>query len=195
MDFDFRKAELAAVAGELSQCPQTGYPEVVLSGRSNVGKSSLINTLTDQKKLARVSQTPGKTRLVIYFLVDKRFYLTDLPGYGYARVAKNVQEAFSKLADSYLTGNRPIQLVLHLLDLRHDPSESDKVMIHFLRQTDTPFLIVLTKADKLSREAANKRLLEMATLLAINPDELVLFSSTTRMGIDTLREAIRSNMP
>ena len=194
MDFDFRKAELAAVAAELSQCPQTGYPEVVLSGRSNVGKSSLINTLTDQKKLARVSQTPGKTRLVIYFLVDRQFYLTDLPGYGYARVAKNVKEAFSKLADSYLTGNRPIRLVLHLLDLRHDPSESDRVMINWLRQTYTPFLIVLTKSDKLSREAANKRLLEMATLLAVNPDELVLFSSTTRTGIEVLREAIRSHL-
>lgn len=107
MAIDFRKAELAAVAADLAQCPQTGYPEVVLSGRSNVGKSSLINTLTDQRKLARVSQPPGKTRLVIYFLVDKLFYLTDLPGYGYARVAKSVRDAFSRLADSYLTGTVP----------------------------------------------------------------------------------------
>jgi len=192
MDFDFRRAELAVVAGRLDQCPMTGYPEVVLSGRSNVGKSTLINALTDQKKLARVSQTPGKKRLIIYFGVDSKFYLTDLPGYGYARVAKSVQENFAKLVDGYLSLNRPIKLVLHLLDLRHDPNEHDHQMIDWLQSEGIPYLIVLTKADKLSRQAANLRFQEMTSLLQIDPQYLVLFSSVKRQGVDTLRERIRS---
>lgn len=192
MSIDFRRAELAAVAGKLDQCPVSSYPEVVLSGRSNVGKSSLINTLTDQKKLARVSQTPGKTRLIIYFLVDRKFYLTDLPGYGYARVAKTVQATFARLVDSYLTESRPIRLVLHLLDIRHDPGEHDHQMIDWMQAEGLPYLIVLTKSDKLSRQAAGKRLLEMAGLLDIDPSYLVPFSATTREGVDVLRERIRS---
>lgn len=194
MGFDFRRAELAVVAGRLDQCPRTGYPEVVLSGRSNVGKSTLINALTDQRKLARVSQTPGKTRLIIYFSVDQKFYLTDLPGYGYARVSKSVQETFARLVDGYLTGDRPIKLVLHLLDLRHDPGESDHQMISWLQDEGFPYLIVLTKADKLSRQAANQRLQEMAKELDIDTQYLVLFSSTTKQGVDVLRERIRTVM-
>jgi len=194
MDFDFRRAELACVAGRLDQCPATGYPEVVLSGRSNVGKSSLINAITDQRKLARISQTPGKTRLLIYFSVDKQFYLTDLPGYGYARVAKSVQEVFARLADSYLTGNRPIRLVLHLLDIRHEPNEADHQMISWLLNQGIPYLIVLTKADKLSRQAATQRVKEMAKLLNIDPQYLIQFSAVNRQGVDEVRERIHAVM-
>jgi GTP-binding protein len=194
MGFDFRRAELACVAGRLDQCPRTGYPEVVLSGRSNVGKSSLINAITDQRKLARVSQTPGKTRLIIYFSVDRKFYLTDLPGYGYARVARSVQENFSKLVDGYLTGDRPIRLVLHLLDIRIEPNEFDHQMLAWLQGEGIQYLIVLTKSDKLSRQAANLRLKEMSQILNIDPDYLVLFSAENRQGVDSLREQIRAVM-
>lgn len=190
MEIDFRRARLALAAGRLDQCPQTGLPEIVLSGRSNVGKSSLINAVTDQKKLARISQAPGKTRIILYFSVDDRFYLTDLPGYGYARVARQVKEDFDRLVDSYLNAGRPICLVLHLLDIRHDPGESDRQMIEWLKEQQLPYQIILTKADKLSRQAANLRIGELARFLRVEPEALILFSSASRQGVDAVRSRI-----
>lgn len=194
MNVDFRRAKLALAAGRLDQCPVSGMPEVVLSGRSNVGKSSLINAITDQRKLARVSQSPGKTRIILYFSVDDRFYLTDLPGYGYARVAQSVKENFDRLVDGYLNAGRPIRLVLHLLDIRHDPSEHDCQMIAWLQDQDIPYQIVLTKADKLSRQTAGLRVAELARLLGADAADLVPFSAESRLGVDTIRSCILTAM-
>lgn len=194
MNIDFRRARLALAAGRLDQCPNTGIPEVVFSGRSNVGKSSLINAITDQKKLARISQAPGKTRIILYFIVDERFYLTDLPGYGYAKVAQSIKENFDRLVDGYLNTDRPIRLVLHLLDIRHDPGDSDRQMIAWMQTQGIPFQIVLTKSDKMSRQAANLRIQEMARLLDTDVSGLVPFSSTTRQGVDAIRNCIAAVM-
>lgn len=190
MTIDFRRANLDVAAGRLDQVPQNGRPEIILSGRSNVGKSSLINSLTDQKKLARVSQAPGKTRIILYFLVDNQFYLTDLPGYGYALVAQEVKDNFNRLTDAYLNSGRPISLVLHLLDIRHAPTEADRRMMDWLHAHNLPYQIVLTKADKLSRQAMNLRVKEMAKLLDTDPADLVPFSTTAKIGIEELRSII-----
>jgi GTP-binding protein len=185
------KTQFVGVAAELSQCPPPFGPEVVLSGRSNVGKSSLVNALADNRTLARTSNTPGKTRLIIYFSINDRILLTDLPGYGYARVSHQAKAAFSSLADSYLTSSRPVALVLHLLDIRHDPSPDDLQMLDFLKGKRIPRQIVLTKADKLSKNQATQRREQIAQKLDIkSPEDLLILSAQTKSGLDLLRQRI-----
>lgn len=195
MPVKFKKTTFVGVAAKLNQCPEPGLPEVVMSGRSNVGKSSLINALADHGKLAKTSQTPGKTRLVIYFNVDDKLLLTDLPGYGYARVSQSEKERFSKLADTYLHSGRPIEMVLHLLDIRHKPTRQDMQMISWLVESGLPWQIILTKADKLSRSQAHKQLKEIAQFLGI--DDLSHFhivSATKKQGIAELRDLIAARL-
>lgn len=188
---DFRKTEFIGVAATLAQCPPPDWPEVVLSGRSNVGKSSLINILGDNRRLARTSMTPGKTRLVIYFMVDRKFLLTDLPGFGYAKVSHQAKEAFSELADRYLSSGRPVALVLHLLDIRHPPTSNDRLMLEWLQTCDLPYQIVLTKSDKLSRSQMLQRQREMAVELGCgDPEQLLVFSTENRQGVERLRQVI-----
>ena len=191
MEVNFRKTTFAGVCANIKDCPKDGMPEVVLSGKSNVGKSSLVNALADNKKLARVSQTPGKTREVIYFNVDGKFYLTDLPGYGYARVSKEKAAKFSKLCDDYFISGRPISLVLHLVDIRHDPSALDIAMIKYMNETGLPYFLIFTKCDKLSRAQTNKRISEMGKSLEFT-DRSVVFavSSSKKEGLEDLKTAI-----
>ena len=191
MPIDFRKTRFLGVAADLKQCPAPIHPEVVLSGRSNVGKSSLVNTLADNRTLARTSNTPGKTRLIIYFSIDDRILLTDLPGYGFAKVSREIKAGFSALADTYLTSGRPVALVLHLLDIRHDPSRDDLQMIKFLHSSRIPYQVVLTKADKLSRLQAVQRCEQIAAALDLESSaELLVFSATAKTGVDELRQCI-----
>jgi len=193
MPIDFRKTRFIGVAAELNQCPPPFGPEVVLSGRSNVGKSSLINALADNRNLARTSNTPGKTRLIIYFSINDRILLTDLPGYGYARVSLQAKAAFSSLADSYLTSSRPVALVLHLLDIRHDPSNEDMQMLDYLDSKRIPFQIVLTKADKLSKNQSIQRRDQIAEKIGISAsDDLLIISSQAKSGLAQLRRRIAS---
>lgn len=191
MILDFRKTDFWGVAAEISSCPPSDRPEVVLSGKSNVGKSTLLNALADNKKLARVSQAPGKTRLVIYFDVDKAFYFADLPGYGFAKAPKDVREKFSKLVDQYFSSGRPIALALHLLDIRNDPSKEDLHMLNYMNQQHIPYFLVFTKCDKLSRVQLNKRLTEMTAFLDIH-DQAICFavSAEKKQGLDDLKSAI-----
>lgn len=191
MSIDFRKTLFIGVAAALDQCPPPIIPEIVLSGRSNVGKSSLINILADNKRLARISMSPGKTRLIIYFQVDERLLLTDLPGYGYASASKSIKEKFAALADSYLTSGRPIALVLHLLDIRHAPNGNDLQMIDWLQSRRMPYQIILTKADKLTRTESIKRQKEIAADLGITDlNHLLIFSAEKRQGVPELRQRI-----
>ncbi len=191
MPVNFRKTDFIGVAAELNQCPAPLIPEVVLSGRSNVGKSSLINTLADNRRLARISANPGKTRLIIYFKVDNRLLLTDLPGYGYAAASYEAKAAFSQLADTYLNSGRPIALVLHLLDIRHAPSNEDRQMMDWLTSKKMPFFIILTKADKLSRVQMMKRQREIAADLGLaDLAALLMFSAEAKLGVQELRQKI-----
>ena len=189
--YNFQNARLTCTAGFLEQCPVDDIPEVVLAGRSNVGKSSLINALTNSRNLARVSQSPGKTRLVLYFQVDRAFYLTDLPGYGYARASQAEQEKFNQLADRYLTSGRPIALVLLLVDIRLGPTAQDQQLMEWLEHEGIEDLLVLSKADKFSKAQISKKIQEY-TEAGLLPQHVpfVPISSSKRDGIKQLQELI-----
>jgi GTP-binding protein len=199
MAIQFRNTEFIGVAVAAEQCPKDQLPEIVMSGRSNVGKSSLVNSLADQRKIARISNTPGKTRQIIFFRVDLSLYLVDLPGYGHAAVSKQERMNLSQLADNYLNSDRPIALVLLLLDIRISPTVQDRQMLEWLEQSGRPWRIILTKADKLSRSAGLARRQAIARELDLADEaELVVFSSKSREGLDTIRSLIAAavkNMP
>lgn len=191
--FNFQNSKHEATAGRLAQCPQDGRPEIVFAGRSNVGKSSLINALCQSRSLARVSQSPGKTRLLLYFSVDNSFYLTDLPGYGYARASKETIAEFSGLADAYFSADRPIALVLLLADIRRGATEQDVQLIDYLEHHDLPYLVVFSKADKLSR-AQIRRQLDLYRQDERLPEDLpfLTVSSHKKEGIAELRDVIEA---
>lgn len=193
MKVNFRNTSFWGVAADISSSPDSDMPEVVLSGKSNVGKSSLINALSDNRKLARVSSDPGKTRLVVYFSVDDRFFLTDLPGYGYAKAPKSIQEQYSKLADQYFGCGRPIRLVLHLMDIRHKPSADDIRMINYMDIQGMPYFTIYNKADKFSNAQLKKRITELENEFGShNTMGCFAISADRKQGIDSLREAIES---
>lgn len=190
---NFRNTRFAALAADIKSCPNEGMPEIVMSGKSNVGKSSLINALSDNKKLARVSQEPGKTRAVVYFNVDRKLLIADLPGYGYARVSKELKGQFSKLADQYFTSGRKFNLVLHLIDIRHSPSKEDIGMLEYMNANNIPYFLVFTKCDKFSRQQMRKRIDELSEELNFEEDSNVFaVSSSTKVGIKELQEAIEN---
>ena len=196
MHIDFRKMRFLTVASDIAECPDTGLPEIVLAGRSNSGKSSLVNAMADRKDLARVSASPGKTRLVVYFIVEGLLLIADLPGYGFAHAAKHSIKGFSALADRYFNSDRKISLAIVLMDIRHEPSDRDRVMIDFLRSRSIPFLPVFTKSDKLSRAQKSRMLPAMhGWMAALGYDgELFTVSTQNREGIDKLTFAIEQRV-
>lgn len=191
MSIQFRNTKLWGVASDLSACPVLDRPEIVFSGKSNVGKSSLINALADNRKLARVSATPGKTRLVVYFDVDSKLYFADLPGYGFAKAPKDVKEKFNKLCDQYFVSGRKFSLVLHLVDVRHAPSEDDIRMLDYMNQNSIPYFLVFTKCDKFSRAQLTRQLNDFFKILDFHDDaHCFAVSSEKKIGLDDLRSAI-----
>lgn len=191
MEVNYRKTKFLKVAATINQCPDTDMPEIVLSGKSNVGKSSLINAIADNKKLARVSQTPGKTREVIYFETDGKLLFADLPGYGFAKASKEVKELFSKLCDDYFRSGRRISLVLSLVDIRHEPSAHDIAMIEYLNQANIPYFLVFTKCDKLSKMQVSKQIAMMSKCFNFHEDACIFaISSEKKAGIKELCDAI-----
>jgi GTP-binding protein len=165
-------------------------PEIAVIGRSNVGKSSLINALTGRRALARTSQTPGKTRLCNVFAVDHRYYLVDLPGYGYARASHTERAALAHLIETYLTGRPGLAGVVWLLDLRHPPSRDDRAMHTLLGTRGVPILAALTKADKIPRGRRDEQVRPIRDALELGDDQCVITSAQTREGIDELRDSI-----
>ncbi|HEX5970924.1 MAG TPA: ribosome biogenesis GTP-binding protein YihA/YsxC [Gemmatimonadaceae bacterium] len=172
--------------------PQNELPEVAFAGRSNVGKSSLLNRLVRRKAFARVSNTPGRTREINFFKVNDQFVLADLPGYGYARISKERKAEWRPLIEGYLRRSAALRGVVQLLDVRHDPTEDDRQMLDFLAELETPTVVVLTKIDKLSAGAAAKRLREIGELLHLDADQMIPFSAVTGAGRDELAEALVS---
>ena len=164
-------------------------PEFAFIGRSNVGKSSLINALLDRKRLARVSATPGKTTLVNVYRLPT-FYLIDLPGYGWARVGKQARAGYRRLVESYLTARDTVAGIVWLLDIRHPPSKDDRWMETLLQRSGHPTLVVLTKADKLGRQRRQQRLSELAEDLQATEDQVQLVSSTTGEGVADLATSL-----
>ena len=170
--------------------PEGGLPEVAFSGRSNVGKSSLLNRLVRRKALARVSKTPGKTREINFFEVNQELVLVDLPGYGYARVSKGQKAEWRPLIEGYLKNSAQLRGVVQLLDVRHEPTADDLQMVDFLADLGAPTIFALTKIDKLTKSALAKRVEEFAEGLGVTPEQLVPFSSVTGQGRDELAEAM-----
>jgi len=185
----FDTAEFIKGAVTWDQLPRDGRPEVSFVGRSNVGKSSLLNALVGAKKLAYVSKKPGKTTEFNFFQIDRRYYFVDLPGYGYARVSKKQREKWAALIERYLNERTTLRGVVHLVDSRHPPMEQDEDLIDFMRGSDVPYLIALTKADKLSGNQRTKSVRGLKDRLAEvgRAVPVVLTSSKTGRGIGELR--------
>jgi GTP-binding protein len=168
-----------------AQFPKERWPQVAFAGRSNVGKSSLLNKVFDHK-LAGVSQTPGKTRSVNFYRVDERFFMVDLPGYGYAKVSKVERHKFSSLIGYYLEENQFLTGVVHLMDMRHPPTKLDLSVAGYLKDLGVEHLVVATKADKLARSAGIKQHREMARQLGRSPDDVLPFSAVDGRGTKQL---------
>lgn len=169
-----------------------GLPQIAVAGRSNVGKSSLINSLCRVKGLAKTSSTPGKTRLINVFLINNSFHLIDLPGYGYARVSKKEQQSWGRMMEEYFAkAQQELRLVMHLVDIRHAPSEGDRQMNAFLYGNGLPFAVAATKADKLSRAQRSRSIPVMARDLAVQPWEIIPVSAQTGEGRDKLLQRLQ----
>ena len=164
--------------------------EIAFAGKSNVGKSSFINTLCGQKKLAKTSSLPGRTRLVNYFLINDEFYFVDLPGYGYAQAGQKNKEMWATLLEDYLIKSDKIKLVFMLVDLRHDPTDLDKIMLRFLYQRGLPFKIIATKADKIAKSKIPSFVQNVAKCLGVGKDDIIAFSSETGYGLDRVLSEI-----
>ncbi len=170
--------------------PVNELPEVAFAGRSNVGKSSLLNRLVRHKAMARVSQTPGRTREINFFRVNDRFVLADLPGYGYARISKERRAQWQPLIEGYLRNSPALRGVVQLMDVRHDPTEDDRRMLSFLSELEAPTVVVLTKIDKLRAREVESRVGEIASSLELEHDQVIPFSALTNAGRDELAEAV-----
>ena len=188
----WESAVFESSAARLDQLPQPELPEVAFSGRSNVGKSSLINRLLNRKGLARTSATPGKTATVNFYRLD-RARLVDLPGYGYAKVSREEKRRWGSLIEGYLQADRDLRLVLQLIDMRHPPTADDRLMIDFLTEAEIPFVLVLTKSDKLNHSQRRERLAALEEELADYTGlTMVPFSAEKGENADELREILRS---
>ena len=188
---EIKSAEFVISNTRIDRCPQTGLPEYAFIGRSNVGKSSLINMLTGHNKLAMTSAKPGKTLLINHFIVNNEWYLVDLPGYGYAKVSHDEKIRWSELMESYFASGRDIRVVVQLIDMRHKPSEQDLDMIEYMVANKLPFIVALTKADKLNKTERMNCLTEICSVLAKYGNiPVVPFSSTKGDGVEELRGLI-----
>lgn len=188
---NYNKVEFEAAFGTLKQIPESDLPEIVFAGRSNVGKSSMLNRLFNRKNLARVSSMPGKTITINFFKVEN-VRIVDLPGYGYAKVAKGEKRRWAEMMEGYFQSPRNIKLVVQLVDMRHKPSEDDYVMMRFLQDAGLPFIVAATKSDKLNKTQYNERKNALKEELKEFGEDLIIipFSSEKGEGTDLLKSEI-----
>lgn len=185
------KSDLEAVAVKRSQYPDQNFKEVAFAGRSNVGKSSLLNLLTGRKKLARVSGSPGKTRTINFYIINDEFRIVDLPGYGYAKVSKSVSSGWGEMMENYLENRPNLLKVIQLVDIRHAPSKQDVEMYNYLRHYGLDGIVVATKADKISRNQMSKQIKLIRRTLKLSPEDKVLpVSALKRTGHEELLDVI-----
>ena len=191
-----KKVELEKVIGVTSKIPEMPYPEFAFAGKSNVGKSSLINALMNRKALARVSSQPGKTQTINYYNVNDKIYLVDLPGYGYTKVAVEVKAKWGKMVEKYLRQSKMLKYVFLLIDSRHKPSDNDIMMYEWIVSQGLTPIIVATKTDKLKRSQIKGQMeLIMKTLNLTSKEQLLPFSSETKVGVNELWEIIEGIYP
>ena len=182
-----KKAELIAVAVKKEQYPPDGMPEIAFAGRSNVGKSSLFNLLVNQKNLARVSGSPGKTRTINFYEVNERFRIVDLPGYGYAKVSRSLSQTWGDMIESYLRNRAGLIKVIQLVDIRHAPSAQDIQMYEYLKHYNLSGIVIATKADKVSRNELAKCISTIRkTLNMASEDKVIPISALKRTGYEDL---------
>ena len=184
------KAEFVTSVANLMNFKNFEMPEVTFVGRSNVGKSSLINALTNQKKLAKTSSTAGRTRLVNFFMINNRYMLVDLPGYGYAKAGKEAQQQWQTLIEGYLQKSQQLKIVFVLVDIRIKPTELDKQMLNYLYYYNIHFKVLATKSDKIAKSQVNNRIHNIAVELGLGKDDIIPVSVTTKMGIEEVLEYI-----
>ncbi|MCD2255247.1 YihA family ribosome biogenesis GTP-binding protein [Lactobacillus sp. CC-MHH1034] len=190
----FNDITLLISAVDPKQYPQDGLSEIVLSGRSNVGKSSLINTLLSRKALARTSSKPGKTQTLNFYQIEKQLIFVDVPGYGYAKVSKQQRERFGQIIETYLQTREVLQGAVLLVDARHEPTEDDFNMYNYLKYYDLPVLVVATKVDKIKRSQHNKQTKIIKQKLQFDPsDQFVFFSAETKVGHDEIWQWIKAH--
>ncbi|WP_442603437.1 ribosome biogenesis GTP-binding protein YihA/YsxC [Paenibacillus sp. KN14-4R] len=188
-------AEFVISAVQPSQYPEDALPEVALAGRSNVGKSSLINRMISRKNLARTSSQPGKTQTLNYYRINNDLHFVDLPGYGYAKVSKTERERWGRFIEQYLVSREELKLVLQLVDLRHPPSKDDQAMFEWLQHFDKPMLVVATKADKVPKSQWQKHAKIIRETLGMTPSQgPLLFSSELGLGKDELWNLIEQSI-
>lgn len=185
------KVEFLKSAFQKEHYPPPDKPEIAFGGKSNVGKSSLLNVLVNRRKMARTSGKPGRTQALNFFTVDDRLYLVDLPGYGYARVPPKVKESWGRMVETYLRSRPNLMAVVVIIDIRREPSKDDKNLIHWLQHYGIPSIIVATKADKLSRHQSMEQVRKMGVHLAdVCEGSPTVFSAKTRQGREELWEKI-----
>jgi GTP-binding protein len=187
---DFSQIEFLLSVHQLKQLPPLELPEIAFAGRSNVGKSSLINTLTGRKKLVKVSARPGKTQGLNFFRVGNQFFLVDLPGYGFAKVPKAMQDRWQSLISSYLEQRQTLRCVVVIIDIRHEPKSQDTQLIQWLKQNSIPCLPVYTKIDKVSGSIREKNARILDAGHTFHARDRILFSSKTGQGRDELQAAL-----
>ena len=187
--------KLTISAVRQSQFPEDGKNEFLLVGRSNVGKSSFINTLINRKNFARTSAKPGKTQTLNFYLINDFFYLVDAPGYGFAKVNKQLKNKFGLIMESYLENRENLQMVFMLIDFRHKPTEDDIMMYNYLKHYNIPVTLVCTKVDKISKNNHEKQINQIIKTLNVTKEDLVLFSSVTKMGKQEIFNKLMEVLP
>ncbi len=188
------KSDFVISAVRKKQYPADGLPEVAFVGRSNVGKSSLINTLINRKNLARTSGKPGKTQTINFYLINDNFHLVDLPGYGFAKVSRDIKEKWAEFIEEYLNDRPNLMGIIQLIDLRHPPTEDDVMMYEWLKHLGIPFLLVATKADKISRGQHLKHKKIIREKLMINDEDIQLFSAEDKTGKEEVLSWIKKRL-
>ncbi|MBH9580927.1 YihA family ribosome biogenesis GTP-binding protein [Staphylococcus felis] len=193
MNINPNHVDILISAVKPEQYPELDLPEVALSGRSNVGKSTFINTMIGRKNMARTSQQPGKTQTLNFYNIDNQLIFVDVPGYGYAKVSKKQREAFGKMIETYITTRQALKLVIQLVDLRHPPTEDDILMYDFLKHYDIPTLIIATKEDKVPKGKIQKHIKIIKETLELEPgDSIISYSSLNKEKAPLIWNAIDS---
>lgn len=194
MNVNLHNAEFIRSAVKAEDFPQDVFPQIIFAGKSNVGKSSVINRLLNRKNFARVGASPGKTTHINFFLIDKKLYLVDLPGYGYAKVSMQERERWAKLIDLYFADEKPIDLGVFIVDIRHKPTADDCVMCEWFKQAGMPFCIVANKMDKLKKSQIDSAVSLIAETLVVPEECIIPFSAEKGIGRQDLLDTILAHV-